>query len=46
MKGVDESHMEYAERLRKKITFPIEFKSFAIVLLLCLTIVLLYYLLA
>ena len=46
MKNIDESHMAYADRLRSKIIYPIELKSFVIVLTLCLTGVLLDFLLA
>lgn len=46
MKHQDEEVWEYTHRLRRHIKKPIELNAFAIVLTLCLTGVLLYYLLA
>jgi len=46
MKNPDEEVWEYAHRLRRSIKYPAELRAYAIVLTLCLTGVLLYYLLA
>jgi hypothetical protein len=46
MKKQDEERWEYSHRLRRGIKYPIELSAYVIVLILCLTGVLLYFLLA
>jgi hypothetical protein len=46
MKTPDEEVWEYAHRLRRGIKYPVELRAYVIVLILCLTGVLLYFLLA
>jgi len=46
MKYPDEERWEYTHRLKRGIKRPIELSAYVIVLILCLTGVLLYFLLA